>query len=60
MRLSTCCVTMQHLPKGNGGRVGLNPRRISSGVDGKLRVLVRELSVAAMYLCKANVYLVGR
>ena len=49
-RLSVCCVTMQHLPNGKGWRVGLVPCMSSLGVDGELRVLMRELRVAAMAL----------
>jgi hypothetical protein len=51
---------MQHVPKGNGRRRGLNPRRISSGVDGELRVLISVLSVATTYLWSASVYFAGR
>ena len=34
MRLSCGTVTIAHLPKGTGGRWGLNPRTSSLGVEG--------------------------
>ena len=51
---------MQHVPKGKGRRMGLKPRRSSSGVDGELRMLIRVLRAAAMALWRYKVYLSGR
>ena len=42
-RLSAWCVIIQQVPNGKGRRVGLEPRRSSSGVDGEQRVLMRVL-----------------
>lgn len=59
-RLSVCCVTIQQVPNGKGGRVGLVPCTSSSGVDGELRMLIRLLRVAAMALWRCSVYFRGR
>lgn len=43
---------MHDAPNWNGGRRGFVPRRSSSGVWGELRVLIIELRIETIALCK--------